>query len=262
MSGSGPPPPPQDERSRSDSPSLIPTTQQRTGLATVGVLDVLLLIAGMLLVGFGVTFGFRSLLDAAGLDWLALPLIVILQSLGFLALLWLVVLQRRNLDWRDLGLKPAPPAWLGRAVVLGLGAVPMAMAINYLVQALLGETWENPQIETLAPEGGSLASGMVLLFLVSFVVPFVEELLFRGLLFAWLAERWSLALAYPLSSLAFASLHFLLPLFPALFLMGLLLAYVYRQSGSIWASILVHGLFNGLMLAMVLVARSFAPEVV
>ncbi|MGH6946293.1 MAG: lysostaphin resistance A-like protein [Kiloniellales bacterium] len=255
-------PPPQDERSRSDSPSLIPTTQQRTGLATVGVLDVLLLIAGMLLVGFGVTLGFRSLLGAAGLEWLALPLIVVVQSLGFLALLWLVVLQRRHLDWRCLGLKPAPPAWLGRAVVLGLGAVPVAMAINYLVQALLGETWENPQIETLAPEGGSLASGMVLLLLVSFVVPFVEELLFRGLLFAWLAERWSLALAYPLSALAFASLHFLLPLFPALFLMGLLLAYVYRESGSIWAPIIVHGLFNGLMLSVVLMARSFAPEVV
>lgn len=262
MSDSEPPPPPRDEWPRADSPSLIPTTQQRIGLAAVGLADVLLLIVGIIAIGFGVTYGLQRLLGAAGLAWLALPLIVVVQSLGFLALLWLIVVMRRDLDWRDLGLKPTTPEWLRRAILIGLGAVPAALAINYLVQTLLGETWENPQIETLAPAGGSLASGLVLLFLVSVVVPFVEELLFRGLLFAWLAKRWSLALAYPLSALAFALMHFLLPLFPALFLMGLLLAYVYRASGTIWASIIVHGLFNGVMLALVLVARSVAPEVV
>lgn len=93
-----------------------------------------------------------------------------------------------------------------------------------------------------------MSVGLVLL------VPMVEEILFRGLFFQGLYNRKPF-LAYLISMLVFAALHIvgyigeyttlrlllcMLQYLPA----GLILAWVYVQSDSIWTPILIHTVIN------------------
>ena len=94
------------------------------------------------------------------------------------------------------------------------------------------------------------------LLIVIFLAPFVEEVLFRGLVFGNLKSR-SRALAYVVSCLLFALLHvwqfavvkqdvtyFLLMI--QYLIPGLVLAWAYDHSGTLWASIGLHAAANAL----------------
>lgn len=92
--------------------------------------------------------------------------------------------------------------------------------------------------------------------IVIFLAPFVEEVLFRGLVFGWLAEK-SVPVAYVVSSALFAFgylwqvvaggvetaslivlLQYLIP--------GLVFAWAYGRSGSVWTAVAVHAAVNAL----------------
>ena len=92
------------------------------------------------------------------------------------------------------------------------------------------------------------------LLIVVLLAPFIEEVLFRGLVFGGLKSR-SRAVAYGVSCLLFAFLHvwqfaavhqdltyFLLML--QYLVPGLVLAWCYDRSGTLWASLGVHVLAN------------------
>ena len=94
------------------------------------------------------------------------------------------------------------------------------------------------------------------LLIVIFLAPFVEEVLFRGLVFGNLKSR-SRALAYVVSCLLFALLrvwqfavvnqditYFLLMI--QYLVPGLVLAWAYEHSGTLWASIGLHAAANAL----------------
>lgn len=94
------------------------------------------------------------------------------------------------------------------------------------------------------------------LLIVIFLAPFVEEFLFRGLVFGGLKER-SRFLAYAASCALFALLHVwqfaVAGRDPAYFLVmvrylipGLVLAWAYDHSGTLWASIALHAGVNAL----------------
>ena len=94
------------------------------------------------------------------------------------------------------------------------------------------------------------------LLIVIFLAPFVEEVLFRGLVFGNLREK-SRLMAYLISCLLFAFLHvwqfalsnqdmtyFLLMI--QYLIPGLVLAWTYEHSGTLWASIGLHAAANAL----------------
>ncbi|MGM9619174.1 MAG: lysostaphin resistance A-like protein [Oscillospiraceae bacterium] len=93
-------------------------------------------------------------------------------------------------------------------------------------------------------------------FIIIFLAPFVEEVLFRGLIFGCLAEK-SVPAAYAVSALLFAFAHvwqfliggmglgYLVVMLQYL-IPGLVFAWAYGRSGSVWTSILVHALVNAL----------------
>ena len=96
------------------------------------------------------------------------------------------------------------------------------------------------------------------LLIVIFLAPFVEEVLFRGLVFGCLKEK-SRIFAYILSCALFAFLHVwtaavsnwdlgYLILMLQYLVPGLVFAWAYEHSGTLWTSILLHMLVNALSL--------------
>src|SRR3546814_9965541 len=80
-----------------------------------------------------------------------------------------------------------------------------------------------------------------MLLLVGVLVPFIEEIIFRGLLFGWLRKHLRFLLAAPVVALLFAVAHQVWMLVPVLFFMGLVLAAATERSGSLWPPIILHG---------------------
>lgn len=131
------------------------------------------------------------------------------------------------------------------AVVLGVG---LSLLGSGMTDLLAGSHPLQQDIVTLAlnaPPGLR-----ILLALVGVgVAPFVEELVFRGVLLSGLASRMPVGWAIVLSALIFGCAHlpdfkFLWYPIPALVLLGLVLGWMRVQTRSLWPSITLHASYN------------------
>ncbi len=147
---------------------------------------------------------------------------------------------------------------LGSGVAFYTGILPLfffAAVVSRLVMLFFGYevTIQDVILIFMAPQ--SLWTLLALLGLAMVVAPVAEEILFRGILLPLLMKRLGAGPAVILSAALFALIHLHAPSFFPLFVLatGLALAYIY--TGSLWVSIAMHGLFNGMNLAILLLAN-------
>jgi uncharacterized protein len=81
------------------------------------------------------------------------------------------------------------------------------------------------------------------------VGPMIEELMFRGVLFSALLRRMSTAMSIAVCAVLFGAVHlagldFQWYALPNLILLAAVLCWLRLKSGSLWPSILAHGVFN------------------
>ena len=113
---------------------------------------------------------------------------------------------------------------------------------------------------TIAAQVGAAPRTTALI--VIFLAPFVEEVLFRGLVFGCIREN-SRVVAYAVSALLFAFTHvwtFALSSWDLSYLIlmlqylvpALVFAWAFERSGTLWTSILLHAAVNALALYVIL----------
>ncbi len=195
--------------------------------------------------------------EAETLGALIQALVFYLASLVILALL----LRYRELTWAAaFGLQvKGLVRRLGMGLALYAGLLPLfffAAVLSRLVMLIIGYpvTIQDVVLIFMAPQ--SLLTLLGLLCLAMIIAPVAEEILFRGILLPLLMKRLGAGSAVILSSFLFALIHWHVPSFFPLFVLatGLALAYVY--TGSLWVPILMHALFNGMNLAVLLLATT------
>jgi len=149
-----------------------------------------------------------------------------------------------NLSWATLGLRP--PRRGGFWFPLPLFFAALAVFISYVaVVTVIG--WE---VEgNVAEETFDSTIPIVLLGILSLgLAPFMEEVFFRGFLFGGLRGRLGVLGAALASGLLFAFAHFqdlsTLPLLPVIGIIGMLFAWAYYYTGSLFAPIVAHLFFN------------------
>lgn len=81
------------------------------------------------------------------------------------------------------------------------------------------------------------------------LAPLFEELLFRGVLLGWLADRYSLLVAFFVSAALFAAMHGFPIVMPYAFLFGLAANSLRLRSGSLLPGLVMHALNSLLFLA-------------
>jgi membrane protease YdiL (CAAX protease family) len=148
-----------------------------------------------------------------------------------------------------LGLRRFKPSALGIALATFGGYVLFAAAYASVVQ---------PEQEDLTRELGfdeGTAAAIAAGLLIVAAAPLSEEIFFRGFMFAGLRRRVSLWPAAAVPALVWGSLHYTGPdsigVVPQLVAFGLLLAWLYEYTGSLWPPILVHVINNGIAFAIV-----------
>jgi membrane protease YdiL (CAAX protease family) len=145
---------------------------------------------------------------------------------------------------RSLGLGAllAVPAWIGAQLLA---------AITIRILELMGL---RPDVG-VAEAAINLVDPAVVAIALVVVAPVAEEIFFRGIVYnAWLREFgvWRAVVG---SAALFALIHGSIFVIPAFFALGIALALLYRRTGSLPASMALHGTFNGITLAIGLLVR-------
>jgi membrane protease YdiL (CAAX protease family) len=184
------------------------------------------------------------------------------QNLVFVAVaVW--IWRRQRLTPAQVGLRRPTR----RQVLLGLGLGVGVFAVAYVsgellihaLQALLPPARYAElvrQKRQLSAEGGFLSIGRspwlraAFVFMGAVIAPIGDEALFRGLIYRALRERWGVWSGIIGSSFVFAVAHVSPLTICIVFLIGILLSYAYERTDSLWVPILMHGVNNGLMFAL------------
>ena len=85
---------------------------------------------------------------------------------------------------------------------------------------------------------------MLLVIGACVLAPLFEETFFRGFLFQGLASWRGALWGAVISSALWSAIHLEPAVFIPLFIDGLLLAWVFRRNGSLWANIATHAAIN------------------
>ena len=134
----------------------------------------------------------------------------------------------------------------------GLYLVNIAISLLYGLFNIDGISVNQDIVQSLITSQPVLMALPVVVF-----VPFIEEVLFRGVIYEILSKRLSVIVSVIFVNLAFAFLHVSdinsLIFFPVYFFLGVVLSTVYLWSGkNIWVSTLAHGLHNLLSVIAIL----------
>jgi uncharacterized protein len=191
--------------------------------------------------------GRQILLFLVALPLLGFPAVWLLPDRSMLALIGLffgVGLLAVAVAVAPLG-SAALPALGFRAVgwrLVLLGTLATA-AVSIAVSQIGLEPQGVKQAMKIAQDPAALVVGLALL---AGLAPLVEELVFRGLLYGWLAGRWGPGIAVIGSSLAFAAAHVELAHVILVLPLGLVFGWLRWRSGSLWPSLVAHMANNGL----------------
>jgi membrane protease YdiL (CAAX protease family) len=138
-------------------------------------------------------------------------------------------------------------AWRWVAIALGLIILVLilASALEPLLhggrdQGLSPKEWEPEHAWAFALNGVVVAT----------IVPFAEELFFRGLGIRALSFIGGIA-AVVVTGLVFGLSHGILGALPPLVLFGIALGWVRLRSDSVWPGVLAHGFYNGVGILIV-----------
>jgi membrane protease YdiL (CAAX protease family) len=170
-------------------------------------------------------------------------------------LVWVgVFLREMHFTWREaFGLDAARQR---QAVPWGIVAavlfLPVGLFLQYLSGLLLTHPSAQPLVQALENPAMPAAEEIFIGAMAVFLAPVAEEVLFRGILYPTIKQ-----LGYPkaapwVTSVIFGAMHFNLPSFVPLTIFSLVLIYLYEKTGSLWASITAHSVFNLIGFLMVL----------
>ena len=172
-------------------------------------------------------------------------LMVSLAELLLLVPVWWFTVRKYKVGWKALGLR----SFRGRMVGLGCGLMILSFAFNLFYSLFLALFGLRAQVD-LVPIFAELSSPWWLLAGGVIVAPVVEEVFFRGFVFAGLRQRYDWKKAALISSALFAVIHVTPTAMIPVFILGLIFAYLYHRSDSIWPAILMHISTNALALGL------------
>lgn len=125
-------------------------------------------------------------------------------------------------------------------------AVPVALVAVYglgIVYNLFVDTREQEILDSFPRSPGGIVMFVVLACVIA---PFFEETFFRGFLFQGFSRSWGIIAGAVVSAGIFALTHQQFDIFVPLFVLGVALAWVFFITRSIWGSITLHAVYNGI----------------
>ena len=215
---------------------------------TVGILVIL--TGGTLAIGGAIHVAGHLRLQSPGAATTVSVAAAVLEGVALIGSVYLLGLRRRHLSWQAVGVRAPSRVWWQTSVWIGLLAIPISGFIASLIQQVLGLPQVNPQISFLAPEGFNWFGAIGMFLFGGIIDPFAEELVFRGVLYQWLRDRFGMWPGILVSALIFGLAHGDIAVGGAAAALGIVLAWVYEKSHSIWPSVVIHAINNAVKIVL------------
>lgn len=224
----------------------IGLTPWRGGQVFLGIVLVLISLIPAMGIAIGIG-GLAGPYDEATTVWVS----VHLMALAIIAVVWRLGIYGRPSPWRLLGLSAInyPVVKAGMLALGALGAsLLFTVAYGAVVDLFSSDLLSPPEI------GSEIAfPGAAVFFTfqaVAVVTPLTEEVFFRGFVFSGLMPRLGVVKAVVVSAAIFSAFHVSVGVLIPVFVTGLLLALLYRKTGSLWPCVLAHAAQNALAVAL------------
>lgn len=140
-----------------------------------------------------------------------------------------------------------------------LALLPILFTVSLVNQGLMsrfGYTPELQEVALLLTEPHTLLVRVYLVTLAIVIAPLFEECLFRGLALPVLLRAAGPGPAVLVVSAVFAGIHFHAPAFLPLFAVAVMFSLAYLYTRSLLVAVVMHGLFNGVNLGLLLALRT------
>lgn len=234
---------------------------------TLGAFLVYLLLGMLILPLIALSVGYLLTGDVYGLKKISISWLVWIQifSLGILffsVLAYCSFIPAKTRDFIFWGEGDRTSQRFFKSVGIGalswLISYPFVLLMGILTRFISGKIWGDYAIEQVAVKQLKNALGHpilfgILAFAVVILVPFLEELLFRGFLQSYLKKKMGRLSSILLTAAIFAVVHFApsqgvgnFTLIFSLFVLALFLGFLYEREENLWAPIALHTTFNGL----------------
>lgn len=214
------------------------------GLRTADILGCLLVTAPFSL---GLILPFQQQGGSISTQALASQFVVFLMLAGSV----LFIFKQRGLLEQGMGLKPKHPAqvfsWAVAMYVFFIMTLMLldAVGLKEWLVARLGEEQKQEIVNEMI-NANELTKKLTLIIGACVIAPVAEEIIFRGYLYPVVKRYTEPVMAALFTGVIFGAIHGNVWAVIPLAIFGVLLAVLYEKSGSIWACILCHALFNGI----------------
>ena len=195
-------------------------------------------------------------LNSSILETVLAALIYLVTLALVIGLPWLVKKRRTTLtdvglqrlpNWTDLLMAPA-----GLIVYLAISSILVTIATNLLPWFNVSQPQDTGFFQT------SYGYEVILAFVTLVIIaPIAEEIIFRGYLFGRLKKYVPVWVAIVVTSIVFGALHGAWNLAVDTFALSVVMCLLRQNTGSIWASILLHMSKNGLAFYILFINPTF-----
>ena len=223
--------------------------------------DLLIIFGLMLFSTVGAAILMRSLFDNAAVEIAGSATISILMMALTIKVYQKRCLEQKRPDESFFGTGCGTRKSIGIALLTLLCYLPAHLGVSALWDSLLRMLDFDNDLqqgivlfqEAIQQQNWGFLSVMAVTAMV--IAPCTEEVLFRGLLFRYLRDRNGFIPAALISSMLFGLMHDSNS--GPVAVLGFLLAWLYQRSGSLWLSILLHAMFNSLMISAMFLSEFF-----
>ncbi|MBN1793496.1 MAG: CPBP family intramembrane metalloprotease [Candidatus Omnitrophica bacterium] len=184
----------------------------------------------------------------------------VLMDIGIVGIMFYFIKKVHHSPFVSLGFHSRTPladiktGLRGYITIIPVLAVVLSLT-SVIVKAIQYEIPPQPIFDIFFEETDTRMLTASFLFVI-FLGPLVEEMFFRGFLYPALRARTGRLLGMMISAALFSALHTNLVGFAPIFILGMLLAFLYERTGSLFSSLSVHILHNGLVSSFVICLKA------
>jgi len=164
---------------------------------------------------------------------------------------WLFSVRKYRCRWENLGFRKFD---IKKGLLLALIVTAIGIGISIGYEALLQELGWGTSSDIYLPFNTN-GIGIALFAIIAIVVaPLAEETFFRGFLFQGVRKRLKFAWAAIISAAVFSVAHLSPSGLVPIFILGLMLAWLFNKTKSIWPCIIVHCAYNSIALIFMIIS--------
>ncbi|SDK46604.1 CPBP family intramembrane glutamic endopeptidase [Sediminibacillus albus] len=173
-------------------------------------------------------------------------IMAILFSLG----VYFIAIKPKRLSWKEVGFQRFPRSYWKSLIGWSLMLIISAILLSYLIEWLFTIGTDNSKTESLQTRLTTI--NIIIAFVSAAIIsPIYEEIFYRGFLYRWFRSKYGLFPGILISSFIFMLVH--IPTFnslPYTFISGIIFAWTYEKTQSIYPAMIIHGTFNGLSILL------------